>query len=360
MWLHFKRAFLLLVFIRGNGINGNAQECQHKSTSWSSCPALKALDVSPDITKKKGDITFASLEKNSLPASFTICTSFMVEQWDVKSRTYAALYQLRQKKEKGALWHNLMIYAHKRDTVFQILINGKRSQITATSKLYFPLQWTRVCLSLDSHNSKVILVVDGEQLGEQNMTISKKPNDLNIEVGRWGGDDSSQDQPGMVTDLNVFSSVVPVEDMISYTKAGDKRCGSQGDFLSWDHTLKPPMWKLNSGARIFDLVKKHGRPCWRQPSIQVFRFIEAHWQHECMEHCRKLGGRSPSVRTQEDFEFFQNEVSAILPSSPQQQRVTSEIAWENLTTGLWELWRKKVFGGTTTRERCLGVTIGPG
>ena len=158
-------------------------------------------------------------------------------------------------------------------------------------QVVFPLlQWTRVCLSLDSHNSKVILVVDGEQLGEQNMTISKKPNDLNIEVGRWGGDDSSQDQPGMVTDLNVFSSVVPVEDMISYTKAGDKRCGSQGDFLSWDHTLKPPMWKLNSGARIFDLVKKHGRPCWRQPSIQVFRFMEPHWQHECMDHCRKLGG----------------------------------------------------------------------
>ena len=147
MWLHFKRAFLLLVFIRGNGINGNAQECQHKSTSWSSCPALKALDVSPDITKKKGDITFAFLEKNSLPASITIFTAFMVEQWDVKSRTYAALYQLRQKKEQGALWHNLMIYAHKRDTVFQILINGKRSQITATSKLYFPSYNGRECVS---------------------------------------------------------------------------------------------------------------------------------------------------------------------------------------------------------------------
>ena len=91
MWLHFKRAFLVLAFTMGNGINGNAQECQHKSTSWSSCPALKALDVSPDITKKTSDITFASLEKNNLPASITIFTAFMVEQWDVKSRTYAAL-----------------------------------------------------------------------------------------------------------------------------------------------------------------------------------------------------------------------------------------------------------------------------
>ena len=96
MWLHFKRVFLLLALIGRNGINGK-----------------KTLDVSPDITKKTNDITFASLEKNNLPASFTICTAFMVEQWDVKSRTYAALYQLRQKKEKGALWHNLMVYAHK-------------------------------------------------------------------------------------------------------------------------------------------------------------------------------------------------------------------------------------------------------
>ena len=68
MWLHFNRVSLLLAFIGGNGINGK-----------------KALDVSPDITKKTNDITFASLEKNNLPASFTICTVFMVEQWDVQS-----------------------------------------------------------------------------------------------------------------------------------------------------------------------------------------------------------------------------------------------------------------------------------
>ena len=241
MWLHIKRVFLLLAFIGGNGINGNAQECQHKSTSGSSCPALKALDVSPDVTKKKGDITFASLEENSLPASFTICTAFMVEQWDVQSQTFAALYQLRGHKNAGAIWHTLKIFAQEKDTVFEILVGGKSNQIPL-SKMYFPFEWTKACVSLDSQKSEVQLVVDGEWVGERNMTISKKPEHLNLEIGQRGGDDSLNDQPGIVTDLNIFSSVIPVETLKAYTEAGNRKCGSQGDFLSWDETIERQMW----------------------------------------------------------------------------------------------------------------------
>ena len=48
------------------------------------CPPLKALDFSLDNDgepDKNKSYTHASLQKENLPSSFTICTAFMVERW---------------------------------------------------------------------------------------------------------------------------------------------------------------------------------------------------------------------------------------------------------------------------------------
>ena len=66
------------------------------------CPPLKALDFSLDNDKKpdnSNSYTHASLKKENLPSSFTICTAFMVEAWT--EYTDAALFVLQ---DDNALW----------------------------------------------------------------------------------------------------------------------------------------------------------------------------------------------------------------------------------------------------------------
>ena len=263
MLSNFLLVFVFFSLSRGNNVKENLQEknelgaeCRDSSTSGrdvSSCPSLKALDFSVDNDGKAdqgGEFTHASLAKENFPAaSFTVCIAFMVEEWTFETR--AVLYQIR-KESKGSLWHQLVIKVKETNTVFEVKIGGDRFQATSTN-LYFPLRWTKACLALDSNNSELRLVVDGGLLLEQSWNASSKPTKFNLEVGRREMGQIMVEQPGMITDLNVFSQALPVTTMIGYTTAGDKTCGSQGDFLSWNISLKDSEWILHSKARVLEL-----------------------------------------------------------------------------------------------------------
>ena len=61
-------------------------EFQHCSVPF--CPPLKVLDFSLDGDWKpdaNNSFTHASLQKENLPSSFTICCAFMVEKWGISS-----------------------------------------------------------------------------------------------------------------------------------------------------------------------------------------------------------------------------------------------------------------------------------
>ena len=128
------------------------------------CPSLKALDFSLDNDDKADEdniYTHASLQKKNLPSSLTICTAFMVEAWDLE--TDAMLLVLYD--DNGERWNFVRIYAYKTYTEFQVQFEDF---VSITNKmLFYPLQWTRVCLSRDSKTSLSRLVVDGELLVEK-------------------------------------------------------------------------------------------------------------------------------------------------------------------------------------------------
>ena len=74
------------------------------------CSPLKAFDFSLDNDwepDENNSYTHASLWKENLPSSFTICTAFMVERWtqSVDSR----LFVLRD--DEGQIWHWINIYS---------------------------------------------------------------------------------------------------------------------------------------------------------------------------------------------------------------------------------------------------------
>ena len=94
---------------------------EKQNCSVSFCPPLKALDFSLDNDQKpdKGDsYTHASLKKENLAPSFTICTAFMLEAWN----EYADAKLVVLRDDNGDIWNWVQIFAKETYTefIFQI------------------------------------------------------------------------------------------------------------------------------------------------------------------------------------------------------------------------------------------------
>ena len=139
---------------------------QHRSGPIS-VEILKVFDFSADNDNKpdsNGEYTGATLEAGPLPESFTICSAFMVEAWTTDFSS-ARMFTLLTKK--GAPWWGyISVHAAPSHTGYKIKL-GPVKILQKIEAIFFPLQWTHVCLSLDSVASKVTLVVDGQLLGEE-------------------------------------------------------------------------------------------------------------------------------------------------------------------------------------------------
>ena len=165
-----------------------------------------------------------------------------------------------------------------------------------------------MCVSIDSDLGRVMLVVDGEALHdrlhqEALAEDSKRPLSLNITLGMTLH--FVHEDPGLVTNLNMFSSALSKERMERLTTAGGPHCGDPGDYLSWQKAD----WKLHSRARL-DIMDTPGA-CRKESSLHVYTagFPD---HSDCMEHCEKLGeGQSPHVRTLHQLETFRSELHSI-------------------------------------------------
>ena len=275
------------------------------------CPPLKALDfLLNDAGKIDLDNSKALLQKEKFPSTFTICTAFMVESW---SHHFASNFFLLCSRntfscfddKDGWLWVGLVVYETHTDYIFQF--DDTPMFETQSDILFYPLQWTQVCLSLNT--SAVKLVVDGKLLKETKWERKKNFTTVQLGVTEEG------EQPGRITDLNIFSSALTVEQMMSQTSPGDADCGLQGDFLSWEKSWNKNWWTLRSKAEWIDLDSQLESPCRKEPTLNLFPMIEDHLHSDCMELCNKLGGRSPSVRTEKEWKHLFKEVKTITPDT---------------------------------------------
>ena len=127
---------------------------------------LKVLDFSTDNDQEpdsNGEYTSATMEAGPLPESFTICSAFMVEAWTIES-TFANMFTLID--NDGDRWGYINLYAASSYTEYDVRL-GPFFFSFQTETVFFPIQWSRACLSLDLVASKVALVVDGQLVGEK-------------------------------------------------------------------------------------------------------------------------------------------------------------------------------------------------
>ena len=276
-------------------------------TRFEECPVtlclkqtVKVLDFSMDVDQGTDSNTrsSATMEKEDLPPSFTICTAYKVEAWTTE---LSAANMFILKDDDGYWWGYVLLYAASDSTYYEVYL-GPTTLVATTSTLYFPLQWTRVCVSLDSDSAMVRLVVDGQMLGQKEYKVEEdlyKPTNLAILLV----------YPGLVSSLNMFFSALSLERMVGLTTAGGEECGALGDYLSWEEVE----WTLNSAARMLELNPSEGACI--ESKVQVFTAVFK-YHDDCMEHCQKIGhGRSPPVGTLQQWETFTREVDAITPDT---------------------------------------------
>ena len=235
--------------------------------------------------------TERGIKKENFPLSFTICGAFMFE--NLGYYITAPLFVLLDKNRKTK-WLEVKFQSFNDRIEFDMSISG-RGLSAKSSSLYFPMQWTRVCFSLNSNTSMATLVVDGNRLMEVNVVVNKRPSYLNIEF--------QQRSSVKITHFNMFAN--PMSNMEAMTRTGTDMCGTPGDFINWEGanwTVSLPQAKVVS-------VDSTTGPCRMESKIHVYPMLKAQDYHsDCMQHCEKLGGRSPSVKTFQEWQNFYVEI----------------------------------------------------
>ena len=243
---------------------------------------LKVFDFSADIDHEpdnKGEYTSATLDVGPLPESFTICSAITVDAWTTEFGG-AQLFSLLD--DDGDQYGGIYMFAADTFTQYEVML-GPVVFDKQVEAVFFPLQWSRVCLSLDSIAGKLTLVVDGQLLGVEEYRREEdeyRPTNISLVLGYDPG--NVYEESSKIANLNVFSSS-SVEKMVRLTRAGDEECGAPGDLASWGEAE----WTLHSQAKLIEVDREWDGPCRRESEVQVFT-ADFEWHHDCMQHCQKI------------------------------------------------------------------------
>ena len=182
----------------------------------------------------------------NLPESYTVCSSVFIKF----ATTDILLIQML--KQDDTPWYRLAVSASREyDTMSEILI--LRSEDPTTGKFqeeYFsthipivPRSWYHVCMGLDTVSGMLRIVVNGvvmvnEEKDYFRNTIKWKSKSLDGRLllfksymGFW------YQHRSVASNLNIFSSMMSVENMASRTTGGDD-CDSPGDYIRQEMSLK--------------------------------------------------------------------------------------------------------------------------
>ena len=293
---------------------------------WDYCSVpicmFKALDFSADndqLPDSNGEFTGATLNAGALPESFTICSAA-----SRLGSSQVAMFTMLD-DEGINIWGRITLYAAPSSTQF-ILSVGRVRMFKESDALLFQRQWIQVCLSLDSIESKMTLVVDGQLLGEaeyRREKDDKRPANLKLRIGY---DTLTGEYSVKIANLNVFNSPLSLERMVGLTMAGEEECGAPGNLVSWEEAE----WTLHSQAKMIEVVDKGWEgPCRRESQVHFFP-ANFEYHHDCMQHCEKIGiGRSPPVNTEEEWNNLTEQIDLITPDQSKLPRAM----WISATEG---------------------------
>ena len=235
-------------------------------------------------------------------------------------------------------WITLNVFSFS-DQIGISIVKGQKTLINGqTSGTIFALQWIMFCFSLDSLSGRVKLTLDTKLVVDEIHEDFVSTNWSSFPIILRLGMDYDKENSRRVSNLNMFSSALPVQRMQGLTKAGGAECGAPGDFLQWEEANLT----LNGNSTQHRVDPREG-PCWVRSKVHVYF---GDWtQPKCMEHCKKLGGISPPVGTLLQWQNLKKELTAITNRTGHfRQMWLSSTVGENGVGGLGRLnhWQEDV------------------
>ena len=275
--------------------------------------------------------TYAELKDDkraSLPDSFTVCSSIMTT--DCPSYKWPVFFNILDENRdqfmvpylsSGVIESGLQIGFKERET--QLLI-GKVPPL-------FPNQWVKSCMAVNTTTGHIRWVVEGSLVMDEDFVEMKNSKSKNIILGArsYGGSWSAVSQK--VTNLEIYSSPLSIEEMKRITSGGS--CVDEGDYLAWSDME----WILHGQARMETTEKEE--TCEEKPLIDLY-YTPFPGMDSCMHHCQNLGSRAPSVATYEEWtklqtflknELFDKGLNTLQIWLPVEDRETEDV-WKDFYT----------------------------
>ena len=184
-------------------------------------------------------LTLAHDPKENLHDSYTICSSVFVKFVTTNIMVVQML------KQDGTPWYRLSIGARNYETMSETLTlwyddpaSGKvRGEFLSSSHIpIVPNSWYHICMGLDTVSGLLRIVVNGVVMVNEEKdcfrnTTLWKPKSLKGKLllfksfmGFW------YQHRSIMSNMNIFGSMMSVENMISRTAGGDD-CSSHGDYI---------------------------------------------------------------------------------------------------------------------------------
>ena len=305
---------------------------------------ISLLDFPYDTNNTNTFATTAVISEED-KVDWTVCFAFMVGA--LKSARGDEMQLLQLGDSYGKTLAEIIFTVEFSDesfykSSFAFLRSEKRTDFEQSP---FALKtWMQSCLSLS--NGSTTLVTNGfavavgksekdkdedhdEQKDEERPNYVLSQGTYALHLGK--------NLTGSMAQVNMFSPALSVESMMNLTFAEGEGCGgTEGNILNWkDFTSntsemegqqKGASWTFHGKANNKTILQKNG-PCESQSKVIVFT-SEYTSSFACMEHCQKLGVRSPSVRTQDELKRFQTELQAVIPPETEEEPI-----WLSVTKG---------------------------
>ena len=211
--------------------------------------------------------TFAELKHDpraSLPDSFTICSEIMTTK--CQNFVWPTYFTLLD-NNRTQLISPGRSYGSMESLLFIFYFQGLSEPGKDTLPPLFPNKWSRSCVTVNTTSGFIQWVVEATLVlntTSQEVKESKnKPKDLSNKLvlgarsyGVWTA------ATHKVTNLNIFSSALTVEEMKTMT--GGEGCMKEGDYLAWQDME----WILHGQARQETVDTEE--PCKGEPYVDLY------------------------------------------------------------------------------------------
>ena len=193
--------------------------------------------------------TYAELKfdpKSDLPDSFTVCSTIMAG--DCQSTFEPIFFNLLDDQLQQILVPYLLPSLKSQMGIHFSTWSAEPRY--GRLPPWFPNHWTRSCLAINSATGSLDWVAEGTSIvsmkSEKLKDTLKIPKRLNgaLILGALSYGSKWYSVSGKVTQMNIFSSYLSVEEMKSMTN--NDKCAKKGDYLAWEDME----WVLHGKAKL--------------------------------------------------------------------------------------------------------------